>query len=161
MHFSVSCRQIEALTVDVLSAPITASRLAEVKTSLEGVPPVRFDLARQVRVFEPYLQYVELSLSGAAIQRHRMAIPTSIQKLGGSKDLEIRLRTTFELIEKGRKLSSKPLEDALNEIRKNFTPSWRRIKRRWSQSKMHFPMSIGRRPIANSELLGRASYRIQ
>ncbi|WP_158270351.1 hypothetical protein [Limnohabitans sp. 2KL-17] len=116
-------QQIEALTVDVLSAPITVSRLAEVKTSLEEVPPVRFDLARQVRVFEPYLQYVELSLSGAAIQRHRMAIPTSIQKLGGSKDLEIRLRTTFELIEKGSKLSSKPLEDALNEIRKNFTPS--------------------------------------
>lgn len=116
-------QQIEALTVDVVSAPITEAKLAEVKTSLKEVPPVRFDLARQVRVFEPYLQYVELSLSGAAIQRHRMAIPLSIQKLGGSKDLESRLRTTFELIEKGSKLSSKPLEDALNEIRKNFTPS--------------------------------------
>ncbi len=115
--------QIEALTVDVVSAPITVAKLAEVTTSLKEVPPVRFDLARQVRVFEPYLQYVELSLSGAAIQRHRMAIPPSIQKLGGSKDLENRLRTTFELIEKGSKLSSKPLEDALNEIRKNFTPS--------------------------------------
>lgn len=33
------------------------------------------------------------------------------------------MRTTFELIEKGSNLSSKPLEDALNEIRKNFTPS--------------------------------------
>ena len=116
-------QQIEALTVDVVSAPITVAKLAEVTTSLKEVPPVRFDLARQVRVFEPYLQYVELSLSGAAIQRHRMAIPLSIQKLGGSKDLESRLRTTFELIEKGSKLSSKPLEDALNEIRKNFTPS--------------------------------------
>lgn len=116
-------QQIEALTVDVVSAPITVAKLAEVKTSLKEVPPVRFDLARQVRVFEPYLQYVELHLSGAAIQRHRMAIPLSIQKLGGSKDLESRLRTTFELIEKGSKLSSKPLEDGLNEIRKNFTPS--------------------------------------
>ena len=116
-------QQIEALTVDVVSAPITVAKLTEVTTSLKEVPPVRFDLARQVRVFEPYLQYVELSLSGAAIQRHRMAIPPSIQKLGGSKDLETRLRTTFELIEKGSKLSSKPLEDALNEIRKNFTPS--------------------------------------
>lgn len=84
---------------------------------------MRFDLARQVRVFEPYLQYVELSLTGASIQRHRMAIPPDIHKLGGSKDLEGRLRTTFELIEKGGKLSSKPLEDALNEIRKNFTAS--------------------------------------
>lgn len=116
-------QQIEALAVDVMSAPITPAKLAEVTTSLKEVPPVRFDLARQVRVFEPYLQYVELSLTGAAIQRHRLAIPPNIQKLGGSKDLESRLRTTFELIEKGSKLSSKPLEDALNEIRKNFTPS--------------------------------------
>lgn len=116
-------QRIEALTVDVESAPITIAKLAEVTTSLKEVPPVRFDLARQVRVFEPYLQYVELSLTGAAIQRHRLAIPPNIQKLGGSKDLENRLRTTFELIEKGSKLSSKPLEDALNEIRKNFTPS--------------------------------------
>ena len=116
-------QRIEALTVDVVSAPITPEKLAEVTSSLETAPPVRFDLARQVRVFEPYLQYVELSLTGAAIQRHRMAIPEKIQNLGGSEELENRLRTTFELIEKGSKLSSKPLEDALNEIRKNFTPS--------------------------------------
>lgn len=116
-------QRVEALAVDVVSAPITPEKLAEVTTSLKEAPPVRFDLARQVRVFEPYLQYVELSLTGAAIQRHRMAIPEKIQNLGGSKELENRLRTTFELIEKGSKLSSKPLEDALNEIRKNFTRS--------------------------------------
>jgi len=116
-------RRIEALPVDVGSAQIDDEQFAEVGIGLEEVPPVRFDLARQVRVFEPYLQYVELSLTGAAIQRHRLAIPPIIQKLGSSKDLENRLRTTFELIEKGSKLSSKPLEDALNDIRKNFTPS--------------------------------------
>jgi hypothetical protein len=116
-------QRVEHLTVDVVSAPITPKKWTEVTTSLKEAPPVRFDLARQVRVFEPYLQYVELSLTGAAIQRHRMAIPEKIQKLGGSKELENRLRTTFELIEKGSKLTSKPLEDSLNEIRKNFTPS--------------------------------------
>ena len=85
-------QRIEVLTVDVVSAPITPEKLAEVAASLKEAPPVRFDLARQVRVFEPYLQYVELSLTGAAIQRHRMAIPEKIQKLGGSKELENRLR---------------------------------------------------------------------
>lgn len=116
-------QRIAALPVDVGSEQIMDKDFAEVGISLEEAPPVPFDLARQVRVFEPYLQYVELSLSGAAIQRHRLAIPPSIQKLGGSEDLEGRLRTTFDLIEKGGKLSSKPLEDALNDIRKNFTPS--------------------------------------
>ena len=116
-------KRIEALPLDVGSNLVTNAQFSKVGSSLEKAPPVRFDLARQVRVFEPYLQYVELSLTGAAIQRHRLAIPPNIQKLGGSKDLEHRLRTTFELIEKGSKLSSKPLEDALNDIRKNFTPS--------------------------------------
>lgn len=116
-------QRIEALPVDVGSEEVTDTAVAAVVSSLEKAPPVNFDLARQVRVFEPYLQYVELSLSGAAIQRHRLAIPASIQRLGGGKEIEGRLRTTFELIEKGGKLSSKPLEDAINEIRKNFTPS--------------------------------------
>lgn len=116
-------RRIEALPVDVGSAQIDDEQFAEVGRGLVESPAVRFDLARQVRVFEPYLQYVELSLTGAAIQRHRLVIPPMIQKLGSSKDLENRLRTTFELIVEGSKLSSKPLEDALNDIRKNFTPS--------------------------------------
>jgi hypothetical protein len=115
--------RISNLPVEGNSAPVNDSQFEQVVKSLKEAPPVKFDLARQVRVFEPYLQYVELSLSGAAIQRHRLAIPPAIQKLGGSKDLEGRLRTTFDLIEKAGKLSSKPLEDALNEIRKNFTPS--------------------------------------
>lgn len=115
--------RIAKLPVEVGGIQVDEAQFKQVDGNLKEAPPVRFDLARQVRVFEPYLQYVELSLTGAAIQRHRLAIPASIQKLGGSKDLEGRLRTTFDLIEKGGKLSSKPLENALNEIRKNFTPS--------------------------------------
>jgi len=112
-----------SLPVEVGTEPVTDEQFTRVDQNLKEAPPVQFDLARQVRVFNAYLQYVELKLSGAAIQRHRLAIPPNILKLGGGKDLEGRLRTTFDLIEKGGKLSSKKLEDELNEIRKNFTPS--------------------------------------
>ncbi len=37
--------------------------------------------------------------------------------------MQTRLKTTFDLIERESELSSKPLEDELNEIKKNFTPS--------------------------------------
>jgi hypothetical protein len=74
-------------------------------------------------VFEPYIQYVELNLIGAAIQRYRLPIPEGIQELGGSKDLEGRLKTTFDLLKKNDALSSKPLEDELNKIRKDLTKS--------------------------------------
>lgn len=116
-------QRIMEQAIEVPSEAVADDRFAAVEKQLEDVPPVQFDIARQVRVFNAYLQYVEMKLSGAAIQRRRFAIPQSIQKLGGSKDLEGRLRTTFDLIEKGGKLSSKKLEDDLSEIRKNFTPS--------------------------------------
>ena len=115
--------RIRQQAVEVPSAKVADETFAAVGRRLEEAPPVPFDVARQVHVFNAYLQYVELKLSGAAIQRHRLAIPPSIQKLGGAKDLEGRLRTTFDLIEKGGKLSSKELEASLNEIRNNFTPS--------------------------------------
>ncbi|MFQ5853717.1 MAG: hypothetical protein ACE5JU_24425, partial [Candidatus Binatia bacterium] len=115
--------RIASLPIEMGTEPVTEVQFERVDESLKEAPPVRFDLARRVRVFEPYLQYAELKLMGAAIQRHRLAIPPNILKLGGSKDLEGRLRTTFDLIEKRDKLSSKGLEDELNDIRKNFTPS--------------------------------------
>ena len=114
---------ISALSIEVKCTPISDIQFQTAQRSLEEVPPVNFDIVRQVRVFEPFLQYVEMSLTGAAIQRCRLTIPPSIQKLGVSKELESRLRTTFDLIEKNDKLSSKSLEDALNEIRKNIAPS--------------------------------------
>ncbi len=115
-------QRIREQAVEVPSVKIADEEFVAVERRLEEAPPVPFDVARQVRVFNAYLQYVELKLSGAAIQRHRLAIPSRIQKLGGSKDLDGRLRTTFDLIEKGSEFSSKSLEDALHEIRK-LTPS--------------------------------------
>lgn len=115
--------RLAAIPLEVGELSLGEQQFAQVKQSVETAPPVKFDVVRQVRVFEPYLQYVELSLTGAAVQRHRVRIPKPLLNLGASKDLEGKLKTTFDLIEKGSSLSSKALEDELNEIRKNFTPS--------------------------------------
>ena len=116
--------KLEHMTIEVESMPAETEMLEKVKKSLEEAPPVNFDMARQVRVYEAYLQYVEISLTGAAIQRHRLSIPIILQKVGvANKEIEGRLRTTFELIDKDGSLSSKPLENELNEIRKDFTRS--------------------------------------
>jgi hypothetical protein len=116
-------QHIKEQAIEVPSTQVVDEAFAAVEQRLQEAPPARFDIARQVRVFNAYLQYVELKLTGAAIQRHRLSIPASIQRLGGSKDLEGRLRTTFDLIEKGGGLSSKVLEAKLTDIRNNFTPS--------------------------------------
>ncbi len=109
--------------VEVRSKVVSEAAFAKVQERLSQAPPVNFDVARQVRVFEPYLQYVEMKLIGAAIQRHRVVIPPAIMKMGGGKEIEGRLKTTFDLIEKGGVLSSKALETEINEIRKDLTPS--------------------------------------
>lgn len=115
--------RIEGIPLEGSREPISGHQLDAVREAIKLAPPVRFDVARQVRVFEPYLQYVELTLSGAAIQRHRIRVPRALQSLGAANDLAGRLRTTFDLVEKSSQLSSKGIEDELNEIRKNFTPS--------------------------------------
>lgn len=106
---------------EIGQTPLEHATVKSVADALKVAPPIPFDVARQVRVFQPYIQYVEISLRGCAIQRHRVTIPRTMQGLGAAKDIENRLRTTFELIEKSSDLSSKPLEDELEQLRKDFT----------------------------------------
>ncbi len=115
--------RIREQAVEIGSATVTDAQFSGVSEKLEEAPPVRFDVARQVRVFVSYLQYADVSLSGLSIQRHRVKIPRSIQNLGGGDGIQSRLQTTIDLIERDSTLSSKPIEDELNEIKKTFTPS--------------------------------------
>lgn len=109
------------LSVENESTPINETLFNKVEKSLKEAPPAKFDIARQVRVFQPYLQYVEFKLEGAAIQRHRIKIPSSIQNLGIEEEIGERFNTTFDLIKKDSELSSKEIENELYSIRKNLT----------------------------------------
>jgi hypothetical protein len=115
--------KIKVQAVEVSSREVTPEAVEAVEQRLEEAPPVPFDVARQVRVYNSYLQYVELSLTGAAIQRHRITIPKIILNPGKNEGAQARLKTTFDLIKKSSDLSSKPIEDELNTIRNTFTPS--------------------------------------
>jgi hypothetical protein len=114
---------VENIVPEIGTEPIPQNEFDIVDNILEQVPAVKFDVARQVRVFEPYLQYVDLSLRGAAIQRQRIRIPKALLRLGSSEDLEGRLRTTFDLIERNSQVSSKRLEKGLYQLRTDLTRS--------------------------------------
>lgn len=119
----VVAAEIAAMPAEFGVQTVSNTHLEVVRKAMKDAPPARFDVVRQVRVFEPYLQYVELHLTGAAVQKKRVQIPPEIQHIGASQDLEGRLKTTFDLLKKSSALSSKKLEDELNEIRKNLTRS--------------------------------------
>jgi hypothetical protein len=117
----VVAMEIAELPLEFGVTPLADRQMERVSESIRIAPPVEFDVVRQVRVFEPYLQYVEMHLTGAAVQKRRVQIPAEIQRLGASADLQGRLKTTFDLLKKSSELSSKKLEERLNKMRKDLT----------------------------------------
>lgn len=104
--------------------PVSEASIEQIAKSLKEAPPIAFDVSRQVRIYNAYLQYVEVSMTGAALQRQKVSIPKVLQNIGtADNELEGRLKTSFDLLEKDNKLSSKKLELQLKELRDAFTPS--------------------------------------
>jgi len=97
--------------------------IEETKKNLENCPPQKFDLARRVRVYSSYIQFVELKLNGCYIHRHTIKIPSKILNIKGANKIKDRLKSTFKLIENDSDISSKKIENDVNEIRKNYIRS--------------------------------------
>jgi len=115
--------RIADLPVELAPVSVSEEQIKQVEDALKVAPPVQFDLARQVRVFASYIQYIELSLTGAAIQRKRLSLPSELQQLGVDNEIQNRIHTTFDLISSDNALSSKPLEMKMKKIRDDLTRS--------------------------------------
>jgi hypothetical protein len=117
-------RKLQSIATVIEQKPVEDSSVTKIGQALKEAPPQAFNVSRQVRVYNAYLQYVEVSMTGAAIQRQKVAIPKVLQSIGTNDDeLEGRLKTSFDLLEKDNNLSSKKLEQQLKELRDAFTPS--------------------------------------
>lgn len=77
---------------------ITPVQLEVVKNELERNPPARFDLARQVRVYSNYFQFVELELVNCYISQRRVRLPSHLIGLGADPELESRVQAQFALL---------------------------------------------------------------
>ncbi|MDA8746441.1 hypothetical protein N9N28_17595, partial [Rubripirellula amarantea] len=116
--------------VEVGSVSVSLDVMQRTEQCLELAPPIPFDVARQVRVFEPYVQYVEVNLKGCHIERRTVELPKTIQGLDPEADLSSRLHTKFDLIEKSSNVSSKDMEDEVKKLRKLTQPlgkPWGRV----------------------------------
>lgn len=123
-------QEIAIAEVEVGTAPVSAELLSKTKLGLDLAPPIPFDVARQVRVFEPYIQYVEISLKGCHIERRTVELPLSIQGLDPEADLSSRLHTKFDLIEKSSNVSSSQMDSQINQLRdltKSLGKPWGRV----------------------------------
>jgi hypothetical protein len=122
-------QEAKSAVVELSQFSDNSRKLDEVCKSLEDAPPVPFDVSRQVQVFEPYIQYVDLKLQGCSIQNHKMQLPPHILGLASTREFEDRLSTTFNLIEKSSSVSAKHLDDDVRKLRDMFTRSLGKLGR--------------------------------
>jgi len=80
---------------------VRPERVLVVERELAAAPPVKFDLARRVRVFTSRFQFVELEMSGCFMSRKRVRIPAELVGFAQSKDLERKFHAHFDLVAQG------------------------------------------------------------
>lgn len=92
---------------------ITPNEIKDITTDLEQNPPVKFDVARKVRVFNAHFEFVELELRGGLISRRRVPIPSDLMGLAKEEKAQRLLKSTFQLIDGEGPLSS----DQVNRLK--------------------------------------------
>jgi hypothetical protein len=79
------------------------------KHDLDVNPPQKFDLARRVRVFNAFIEFVELEVRGTEVSRRMVSIPSYLLAVADAHTRE-QLRTTFRLVPPGDKLSGNDID---------------------------------------------------
>lgn len=77
---------------------VQSSHIETVKTDLQSNPPVKFDLARKVRVFNSRFQFVEFEMTGCFISKKKVPVPSYLMGLAKDEVTQQRLHASFDLV---------------------------------------------------------------
>ncbi|HPO16333.1 MAG TPA: hypothetical protein PLI09_23050 [Candidatus Hydrogenedentes bacterium] len=99
--------------------PIEKDVIKEVKSDLEKNPPQKFDVARQIHVFNSYFEFVELSIEGTQIDRKKVSIPPYLLGVVDAKTKN-QLHASFNLVPETDEMSGKHIDDDRKKIVKQY-----------------------------------------
>lgn len=104
---------------------LTSSQMQQVKDSLDANPPQKFDLARKVNVFNAFIEFVELRLTGLHIARHTVQLPRDLVLALRDDATAKRLLTTFKLVSDESKVAKEAaeVEQRVRALRERYTRS--------------------------------------
>lgn len=104
---------------------LTSIQTQQVKESLDANPPQKFDLARKVNVFNAFIEFVELRLTGLHIARHTVQLPRDLVLALRDDATAKRLLTTFKLVSDESKVAKDAAEIDLRvrALRERYTRS--------------------------------------
>ena len=103
----------------------TIETLQPVQEKLRIDPPQAFDVARKVQVFNSFVDFVEIEMTGTQLANQKVSLPSKLLLSVADDATRKRLTTSFSLISPQAKLAdkSKELRQALDAIRKIHTRS--------------------------------------
>ena len=81
---------------------VQPEQIADVQRDLARAPPVKFDLARRVRVFTSHFQFVELEMTGCFVSRKKVPIPSNLVGLAKNSAVGSQFHAHFNLVNKAR-----------------------------------------------------------
>lgn len=104
---------------------LSNAQMQQVKESLEANPPQKFDLARKVNVFNAFIEFVELRLTGLHIARHTVQLPRDLVLALRDDATAKRLLTTFKLVSDQSKVAKEAAEidQRVRTLRERYTRS--------------------------------------
>jgi hypothetical protein len=79
--------------------PLTDAHVKAVEAEMVKNPPQRFDLTRTLNVFNAYVEFIELRLTGLQITRHTVKLPQDLILALRDEATSKRLRTSFNLLD--------------------------------------------------------------
>jgi hypothetical protein len=101
---------------------LTVRDVESAKLDLGINPPQKFDLARKVKVFNAFIEFVELKVTGAEFSRRTITIPSYLLAVADERTRE-QLHATFRLVPPGDDLSG----DAIEKDRHLYTKHFLRV----------------------------------
>jgi hypothetical protein len=104
---------------------LTASQVQHVKSALDANPPQKFDLARKVNVFNAFIEFIDLRLTGLHIARHTVQLPKDLVLATRDDATASRLLTTFKLVSDDSKVAKEAgeIDRRVRSLREKYTRS--------------------------------------
>jgi hypothetical protein len=100
--------------------PIGSADMKRTSEDLASNPPMKFDLARKVRVFNTRFEFVEFELHGLSLSRKRVRVPSDLLGLAKSQKAQARLHSAYQLIEDGSSVSGERVTKLKQQIYKRY-----------------------------------------
>jgi hypothetical protein len=116
--FPASADARPEITLD--PTPVTAAEVQKTTQNLRANPPMKFDIARKVRVFNSRIEFVEFKLVKVRISRMTVTIPSDLIHLIEDTETQRRFRGAFQLIGDDDEVSTDALAEKKEEIARKY-----------------------------------------